>query len=398
MTSDLRVSLLTGGDDPNYAIPLAASLADQGVRVEFVGNDAMESAADLKRANIRYLNLRGSQDPRAPLHAKVARVFRYYQKLISYTARTESRLFHILWLNKFDLLDRTLLNAFYKLNGKKLVFTAHNVNMRKRDGHDTWANQASLRAMYSMLDHIFVHTELSKEELVREYRVAPDKISVIPFGLNTYAPDTPLSKSEARAFLGLGETEKVLLFFGQIASYKGLDILLDALKILESQPPSYRLIIAGKAKLGSEPYWRALKSNLEGDPMRSRILVKDDFIPDRDVPVLFRATDILVLPYRAIYQSGPLSLAHRFGVPVIATRVGPFNSDVIPGITGLLCEPENPEDLAQAISRFFESDLYLDGDRAQKRIREIALERYSWERISRRIVEVYSRLKGGLAC
>src|SRR5262249_30224826 len=59
MTSDMRVSLLTGGDDPNYAIPLAASLADRGVQVEFVGNDAMESVADLKRASIRYLNLRG---------------------------------------------------------------------------------------------------------------------------------------------------------------------------------------------------------------------------------------------------------------------------------------------------------------------------------------------------
>ena len=398
MTSDMRISLLTGGDDPNYAIPFAASLADQGVQVEFVGNDAMQSAADLKRANIRYLNLRGSQDPRASFHFKAVRVFHYYQKLISYTARTESRLFHILWLNKFELLDRTLMNAFYKLNGKKLVFTAHNVNTRKRDGHDTWANKASLRAMYAMLDHIFVHTELSREELVSEYRVVPDKISVIPFGLNTYVPDTPLSKSEARAFLGLKETEKVLLFFGQIAFYKGLDILLDALRILESQQPSYRLIIAGRANLGSEEYWRVLKSGLEGDLMRSRIVVKDDFIPDRDVPVLYRAADVLVLPYRAIYQSGPLSLAHRFGVPVIATRVGAFERDVIPGVTGLLCEPENPQVLAQTISRFFESDLYLDGDRAQKRIREIALERYSWERISRTIVEVYASLTGELAC
>jgi hypothetical protein len=90
---------------------------------------------------------------------------------------------------------------------------------------------------------------------------------VIPFGLNTYVPDTPLSKSDARAFLGLGETEKVLRFFGQIASYKGLDVLLDALKILGSQQPSYRPIIAGRAKLGSETYWWALKLDLEGDPM-----------------------------------------------------------------------------------------------------------------------------------
>ena len=84
MTSDMRVSLLTGGDDPNYAFPLAASLADQGVQVEFVRNDAIESAADLKRANICNLNLRGSQDPRAPFHSKGARVPLYHQKLLAY--------------------------------------------------------------------------------------------------------------------------------------------------------------------------------------------------------------------------------------------------------------------------------------------------------------------------
>lgn len=388
----MRVSLLTGGDDPTYAIPLATSLADRGIEVEFIGNDDMQGSASLTRANIQYLNLRGNQDSQAPLHSKLARVLRYYWNLITYTSSTESRLFHILWLNRFELLDRTIVNVFYKLNRKKLVFTAHNVNARKRDGTDTWTNRMSLRAMYSMLDHIFVHTELSKEELVAEYRVVPDKITVIPFGLNTYVPDTPLSRAEARARLGLGEGEKVLLFFGQIAPYKGLDILLEAMKALSSQQYTFRLMIAGKVKSGSEPYWQTLQPWLENDQVRSRILVNDKFIPDDDVPILFRAADVLILPYRAIYQSGPLSLAYRFGVPVIATRVGSFDRDVIPDVTGLLCEPDSPHDLARAIRRFFESELHLNRDHTQKRIREIGVERYSWDRIARETVEVYARL------
>jgi D-inositol-3-phosphate glycosyltransferase len=388
----MRVSLLTGGDDPNYAIPLATSLAERGVDVEFIGNDDMASADSLKRANIQYLNLRGNQDPQAPLHSKIARILRYYQNLLAYTARTESDLFHILWLNKFELLDRTLLNLFYKLHRKKLVFTAHNVNMCKRDGNDTWTNRTTLTAMYSLLDHIFVHTEQSKEELVHDHHVAPDKISVIPFGLNTYVPDTLLSRSEARMSLGIGEMDTVLLFFGQIAPYKGLDLLLEALKILSVRQQNYLLIIAGRAKPGSEPYWQALKSRLERDPARSRILVKDNFIQDNTVPVFFSAADALILPYRAIYQSGPLSLAYRFGVPVIATRVGCFDRDVIPEVTGLLCEPDDSRDLARAIRRYFESDLYLNSDQTQKRIKEIGLEKYSWDRISQTIAEVYARL------
>src|SRR6185503_14387783 len=177
----------------------------------------------------------------------------------------------ILWLNKFELLDRTLLNAFYKLNRKKLVFTAHNVNARTRDGGETGANKISLRMMYSMLDHVFVHTEPSRDELVREYRVAPGKISVIPFGLNTYAPDTPLSRNEARARLNVGETEKMLLFFGQIAPYKGLDILLDAMMALEpKRSGAPRLVVAGKPKEGAESYWHALKVNRLA-PLGSRV-------------------------------------------------------------------------------------------------------------------------------
>lgn len=389
---EMRVSLLTGGEDPEYAIPLAAALADRGIQIEFIGNDDMGRASCLERPGIEFLNLRGSQDPQTLLCSKIARILRFYQKLISYTLKTKSGVFHILWMNRFDVLDRTVVNAFYKLNRKKLVFTAHNVNAGKRDGTDTWMNRASLRAMYSMLDHIFVHTEHAKEELLREYGVKPSKVTVIPFGLNTYAPDTTLSKSEARRRLGLRDGEKVLLFFGLIAPYKGLDLLLAAMPAVSRTLPECRLIVAGSAKAGCEAYWQSLRSRLESDPVRSRIVLKDEFIPDNEVPILFKATDVLVLPYRAIYQSGPLSLAYRFGVPVIAARVGSFEREVIPNVTGILCESENPRDLARAIQQYFGSELYLDGEPAQKRIRELALEKYSWERISRTIVEVYASL------
>jgi D-inositol-3-phosphate glycosyltransferase len=388
----VKVALLTGGDDPNYAVPLAGALAGRGVRVDFIGNDEMRTAGGLEHPNIRYLNLRGDQDHGAPLPAKVARIARYYRNLVTYTLTTDAQVFHVLWLNKFEVLDRTVLNLFYKLKGKKLVFTAHNVNARKRDDRDTWLNRASLRAMYAIVDHIFVHTEPCRDELIRDYRVAPERISVIPFGLNTYVPDTPLSREEARMHLGLGESEKILLFFGQIAPYKGLDILVDALRLLPPGPQECRLVIAGRAKRGFESDWSSLKRDIARDATGARILLKEGFIDDREVPVLFKAVDALVLPYRAIYQSGPLSLAHRFGVPVVATRVGSFDREVIPGVTGVLCDPENPRDLARAIAEYFASDLYLNGEQSQKRIREVAAERYSWERVSREIGEVYARL------
>jgi D-inositol-3-phosphate glycosyltransferase len=393
MPPDIKVSLLTGGpDDPTYAVPLATALAGADVSVDFIGNDAMQACNSLERTRIQYLNLRGSQDPAAPMSAKICRVLRYYRNLCAYAHRTDSKLFHMLWLNKFEMFDRTILNIFYRLKHKKLILTAHNVNTRKRDGNDSAANRMTLRAMYSMLDHVFVHTDLCKEELLGEYRVPAQKVSVIPHGLNTYVPDTALSKAESRARLGLASDEKVLLFFGQIAPYKGLDILVEALKVSGSRHANPTLIIAGKAKRGSGSYWPRLKAKVEEGQCPSRIVIRDGFVQDCDVAVLFKAADALVLPYRAIYQSGPLSLAYRFGVPVIATRVGSFDRDVISGVTGVLSSPEDPGDLARAICSYFSSDLYLKADVTRERIRQIGRERYSWERIAQTIRSVYSQL------
>ena len=70
----------------------------------------------------------------------------------------QPKIFHILWNNKFEFFDRTLLMLYYKLLGKKIVFTAHNVNIRKRDGNDSWLNRFSLKIQYQLVDHIFVHT------------------------------------------------------------------------------------------------------------------------------------------------------------------------------------------------------------------------------------------------
>ena len=93
-------------------------------------------------SNVKYVNLRGDQSSNAPLHEKVKRVLKYYAKLIKYAAETDSKIFHILWLNKFTYLDRTLINLYYKLLGKKLLYTAHDINYRKLVGEDSVTEQS----------------------------------------------------------------------------------------------------------------------------------------------------------------------------------------------------------------------------------------------------------------
>jgi hypothetical protein len=130
----MKVSLLTGGSDKTYAFGLALSLLGKNIELDFIGSNELMDEDILKKNNIKFLNLRGDQNPRSSMYNKAIRILKYYCKLGIYAMQTDSRLFHILWLNKFTFFDRTMLNIYYKLLGKKLVFTAHNVDQKERDG------------------------------------------------------------------------------------------------------------------------------------------------------------------------------------------------------------------------------------------------------------------------
>ena len=162
MNKTMKVALLSAGKDKPYALGIAKALLDNGVKIDFIGNTELQNEPIFSHEFATYYNLRGDQSPEASILSKIIRVILYYVKLLKYAATTKTKVFHILWLNKFLLFDSTLLNIFYKLNDKKLVYTAHNVNMKKRDGNDGFLNRMSLKFLYNYVDHIFVHTEINE--------------------------------------------------------------------------------------------------------------------------------------------------------------------------------------------------------------------------------------------
>ena len=176
--------------------------------MDVIGSNDLELPELLNNSSVNFLNLRGDQRSDANLASKVVRVLRYYWRLVSYAATARVKVFHILWNNKFELFDRTLLTLCYKLAGKRIVLTAHNVNMRKRDGMDSWLNRWSLRTQYRLADHIFVHTEKMKAELIADFAVQENKVSVIPFGINNTTPKTDLTSCDAKRMLGIADTRQ----------------------------------------------------------------------------------------------------------------------------------------------------------------------------------------------
>ena len=386
-----QVSLLTAGRDKPYALGLASALAAAGVHFDFIGSNEVDSPELHGNPQINCLNLRGDQNADAGAARKICRVLVYYFRLVGYAATARPKIFHILWNNKFELFDRTFLMLYYKMLGKKIIFTAHNVNAGVRDANDSWLNRATLKFQYRLCGHIFVHTEKMKSELVSEFGVSEDKVSVIPFGINNTVPNSTLTTEEARRQLNLGGRDKTLLFFGNIAPYKGLEFMVAAFIEIAKKDSNYRLIIAGRPK-GCEDYWKRLEETIARSGVNNRVIQKIEYVPDTQTEVYFKAADVFVLPYVHVFQSGVLFLGYSFGLPVIAADVGSLKEEIVEGKTGFMFAAGNAAELARAIKNYFESDLYRQLDFRRKEIRDFANDRYSWSKVAAITTAVYSKL------
>src|SRR5947209_17096336 len=114
LSTSLHIALLTGGSDRPYVLGLVEALTSVGSSVDVIGSDELSLPDLLDNSRVNFLNLRGDQSPDAPFARKIARVIAYYGRLICYAATAKPKVFHILWNNKFELFDRTLLLLYYK--------------------------------------------------------------------------------------------------------------------------------------------------------------------------------------------------------------------------------------------------------------------------------------------
>jgi glycosyltransferase involved in cell wall biosynthesis len=186
----------------------------------------------------------------------------------------------------------------------------------------------------------------------------------------------PISKEEARKKLGIDVNEKIILFFGFIRKYKGLDILLEAMGLMKQQTTNnkqqtIKLLVAGEFYEDEKQY----KDQIKRLGIEDSLILRTDFIPDSEVKYYLCAADVVIQPYRNATQSGVTPLAYHFEKPMIVTNVGSLPTLVPHEKVGLVCEPE-PASLAAAINRYFElgEQYFIPHLRTEK-------EKYSWHNL-----------------
>jgi glycosyltransferase involved in cell wall biosynthesis len=187
----------------------------------------------------------------------------------------------------------------------------------------------------------------------------------------------PVSKEQARAKLGLPERARIILFFGFIRKYKGLDILLEAMSILQKSS-DVKLLVAGEFYEDEQPY----RDIIHRYSLDESLMMHTHFIPDADVKYYLCAADAVIQPYRNATQSGVTPLAYHFEKPMIVTNVGGLPALVPDNKAGLITAPE-PQAIANAVMRYFElgENYFIPHLRSEK-------EKYSWSKMTEAILKL----------
>ncbi|PIY12471.1 MAG: glycosyl transferase [Flexibacter sp. CG_4_10_14_3_um_filter_32_15] len=197
-----------------------------------------------------------------------------------------------------------------------------------------------------------------------------------------------IERKEALEKLGLSEIEdkKILLYFGFVRKYKGLDLLLEAFKNLEEKD-NYFLIIAGESYL-SDSENKALQTILDNHPKKQNINTRLRYVSDQEVNLLFSAADANVLPYRHATQSGVSAIAFHFEVPSVVTDVGGLRNLIEPYNAGTIAESATPKAIQNAIEELFENKKNVDyGENLR-----VFKEKYSWENLATKILDLYQQI------
>src|SRR5438876_4990529 len=253
----------------------------------------------------------------------------------------------------------------------KVISIFHNVVPHENRLGDKFLTRMFLRK----IDGAVVLNENSKADLVR----LNNRVKFISGFHPIYDfYGKKIDSVSARGSLSIRLDKKVILFFGLIRDYKGLDLLIEAMKELSDE---YVLLIAGEVYGSFEKYQKIIDEHR----LQARILLHTKYIPDKEVPLYFSAADVCILPYRTATQSGITGMAYHFELPLIVSNAGGLSEVVREDLTGIVLTELSPTGISKAIQEFFDKDLRTAFQENMRKFKA----KYSWESLGQAILEFY---------
>jgi len=250
------------------------------------------------------------------------------------------------WMPFFAAGYWAVAKALGKAYRTRIGYVLHNVMPHEKRMGDVFMSRLALgTARYYLL-----LSRAEVEEMRRLFpRVVPSRIAYSPHPVYDCYPEFSGTQAEARKAVGQPLNGKLLLFFGFVRRYKGLDLLLRALPAIRAKHPDVRLMVVGEFYEKREEYDKLMAELGIADA----VTIRDAFCPNDRVGAYFAAADVVVLPYRSATQSGIIQVAYALGVPVITTDVGGLGEVVNNGETGLTVPPEDSDAIARAVEQYY---------------------------------------------
>ncbi len=285
-------------------------------------------------------------------------------------------IFHFSWLEYVEMW-------IFRSRGFHIVATVHDVESFKNSKPSE--NRSKYGKFKRIIDRVIVHTRYAQRRLTECFSDYPSEYvhHILPLDFDRVFK-TALSRSEARQSLNLPMRGEMILFFGQVKEVKGLDVLLDAFRFLVETGKNVFLVIAGKTwQVDFGRHERFIKEN----GLNDRVVKRVGYIANEMVPLYFRSADVIVLPYRKIFNSSVLQRALDYGTPVIVSDLGPLTEIIHDGENGLVFPVGDYRALAEKIARLIDDkDM---GNQLVSRGRETINGMYDSARIGEQTRQVY---------
>ncbi len=296
-----------------------------------------------------------------------------------YVLKNRAEVIHVQW-SPIPLLD---IIVFYilKLMNFNLVYTVHNILPHEKK----WYDIHIYGILYKIFNKLVIHTESNKQEFISIYGQKFEKnLYVIPHGdfKKMYLDNCDELISEVNSS---DDKQLKFLFFGLIREYKGLDVLLNTLVDIKDTLKDNKVIfkIYGNPRTDFSKYQKIIDDNSLNDYLEMRL----EFIPDKEINDIFKNSDVLILPYKKIYQSGVALLGYTFNLPLIVSDIGGISEIVDDNKSGFIFPPNDINKLGEILKKIIENpDIinnmknYIKGNISQK---------YSWDRISIETISLY---------
>lgn len=329
---------------------------------------------------VRFYNIRGNDTPNRNFLNKLIGLVKYFLRLYNFILKNKIKYIFDPSVGRPFLI---ILNyVLLKLFGCKIILTVHNILPHSRYN---LKNKILYKIIYKFLTYrLVVHTAYIKNKIHYLFSIPESKIVLAPHGTYHVTENKSLSKSVAREKLQLIQNEFIILIFGQLYPYKGIDLFIQ--HYLNEIDFEFKIIIRGE---GDQGYINLLESIINTSPLKNKINYEFNFVRHEEVEKYFKASDVVCLPYLEGSQSGVLFMSYAYGRPVLVSNVGNFKNDILEGVTGEVFELNNFNEFKEKLKKIKLNLNSYDEDS----IKNFAKKNYSWDSYARIIVDkIYSKM------